>query len=103
MIYRKELEHLVQQVLNEKGLSFRGAGRSTGLHHTTIMELSKGDARSRVTLIKFARGMEISPNAVLDAAGYGTQAVVTREELAQELRQIGKRLEALAQLIVEVE
>ena len=103
MVYRKELENLVKQVLKEKGLSLRGAGRLTGLHHTTIMDLGNGEPRSRATLIRFARGMEISQTAILDAAGYGARPMVTREELAQELRQIGKRLKVLAQLIVEVE
>ena len=103
MIYRKELENLVKQVLQEKGLSLREAGRLTGLHHTTIMALGNGEARSRATLIRFAGGMEISQNAILDAAGYGARPMVTREKLAHEVRQIGKRLGVLAQLIGEVE
>jgi len=103
MPYRKQLEELVTGILRQKELSFRDAGRLTGLHPTTVMDLSNGEARRRSTLIKFAKGMQIPLKTILTAAGYGEGEPVTRADLAREIHAMSQKLEKLASLVLEAE
>ena len=102
-MYRRELESLITQVLNERGLSDREAGRAAGLHHSTVGTLRKGEVPSRETLGKFARAFSIPERTILQAAGGLGIEYMTRKEIAKEFRGICKRIQALTQMLEEAE
>ena len=102
-MYRKELESLITQVLDERALSDREAGRAAGLHHSTVGTLRRGEVPSRETLSKFAKAFNIPEKTILKAAGGLGIECLSGKEIAKEFRDICKRIEQLAHMISEAD
>lgn len=61
---------LVSAILDKRCISLRGAMLKTGVTHSVIGEMRKGIIPSRDTIGRFAKGMGVSEQELMVAAGY---------------------------------
>lgn len=92
---KKELGDLVAGILENKGLTLRGAFYKTGVHYTTISDMKHGRVPSRRILEQFAYGLGEDAMPLLIAAGYERTAdpAVRVEDCLQALRIEGRLTE----------
>jgi transcriptional regulator with XRE-family HTH domain len=67
---RSEFGEAVKRVLEEHGLSLRGARIRTGIDHVTLSDMASGYVPRMEKTIQFARGFELDVNEWLELAGY---------------------------------
>lgn len=63
-----EFGSLVRKILDEKGLSFRGAWKITGVHYTTVSTMADGVIPKTTTIKAFAEGLGVDAQPLLDEA-----------------------------------
>lgn len=83
----------IARILDERGLSLRGASYKTGIHPTTIGDMRKGVIPGPEVLSEFEQGLGITDKHLLVLAGYeepqnpinGIENVVVKYRLRGDL------------------
>ena len=68
---------LLKEALTKKGLSTRQASEMTGIGHSTIARIIRGEWIDLETLVKLCDWLEISPATALNTLGNGKDVVVS--------------------------
>jgi len=100
MPYSEQWGATIRDLLTQRGLSLRQAGLLLGMHPTQVGDMRKGWIPKAEKVRAIARALQIPENRLLTVAGYSTRKATTKERLAEDVKEISRKLDQIANSIL---
>ena len=79
------LQVLLQETINKRGASIRGASRQIGVAHTTINRILRGESADIDTLVAICKWIEVQPSQILDSRQEGSEGLGAKIAVVTEM------------------